>query len=347
MSGESTLVLLGEEVRQSPPPPVGRNHCLADCPSCSSYGTKLGRSPSAAGAAQRCSWSAGVWASGTAGRVSPGCFRCVSPCMPICASQPAAGSSPFCISPEGSPCPLAPATSSAAVAASTCWWGSTAGPRSGRWSSGSAPFQNEPPWATPRQPESTPGSSSPASAPWPTAPSPSVRQRRLLAAPASGCTAGPGEGDLRGSWEPSARLASSDPGPARHHPVLEFTRRGTWGQCPHLRVWAHPRPDLWPDHQPAGGRLGAQLDWSVNPHRHWPCGPVPTSARHGEVWGAVSGHGVRPLRAGCLVGTDSSRGFRTATSLALEPRPPVGWGGGAGGRNWGRGCVWELAGEIW
>lgn len=45
-------------------------------------------------------------ASATAGSVSPGCFLCVSPCMPVCIFEPATGPSSFCRSPEGSQCPL-------------------------------------------------------------------------------------------------------------------------------------------------------------------------------------------------------------------------------------------------
>ena len=71
-----------------------------------------------------------------------------------------------------------------------CWRGSVAGPPSGRWSSGSAPFPTEPPRQTPRGPAGTPGSflfhlSLLASCPI----SFSVA-RGLLAVPASGRTAG-------------------------------------------------------------------------------------------------------------------------------------------------------------
>lgn len=176
-----------------------------------------------------------------------------------------------------------------------CWRGSAAGPPSGRWSSGSAPFPTEPPRQTPHGPVGTPRSCLLRLSPFTSCPISFSAARGLLAVLASGHTAGDyvrlGEGvcALRRAWEPGPHLSSSDLGPTGHHLAQEFIRQGCWKKPPSIRTWAHPWPDPRQDHhlvRPAWalnqiGVSACPLHWSsrARPH-HWE-----------SLRACVSGHG--------------------------------------------------------
>lgn len=258
-------------------PAVGRNQGLADCPSRSSYRIKLGPSPSTARAAQR--WPAGVQASATAGSVSPGCFLRISPCMPVCIFEPAAGSS-FCRSPEASQCLLcsSPIFSSGfsfhVVGEAQRLGLQVAGGRLAQHLSQQSPHGK--PYMGLRVPQ---GLSSSASAPSPAAPSLSLWPEvfwqccRGLCRAGGGCLC-PQEGLPAPTWGPQGTIwprnsygrgAGGSPHPLGPGgtPGLTPSRTITW--------WGPPGRST---------RSGCQLVPCTGPPE-----PVPTT---GKVWGPVS-----------------------------------------------------------
>ena len=139
-----------------------------------------------------------------------------------------------------------------------CWRGSVAGPPSGRWSSGSAPFPTEPPTANP-----TWACGYPRVFPLPPQPLGKLPHLFLCGQRSSGsagiwthcwgpCQAGEGACTPRRAWEAGPHLASSDLGPIGHHPAQEFVRQGCWRKPPSIRTWAHPRPNPRQDHHLVG-----------------------------------------------------------------------------------------------
>ena len=164
-----------------------------------------------------------------------------------------------------------------------CWRGSAAGPPSGRWSSGSAPFPTEPPRQTLHGPAGTPRSFLFRLSPFASCPISFSVARGLLAV-LPGTMSGWGRVPV-----PPGGLASSDLGPTGHHLAQEFIWQGCWRKPPSIRTWGHPRPDPQQDHHLV------RTTWALNQigvsacPLHWSSGARP---HHWESLRAcVSGHG--------------------------------------------------------